>query len=63
MIKVNQHALIGVSKKKMHYVLLRPTEIVSRNESNRYVLHFIYYQLISISETTTGESAASALER
>ncbi len=29
------------------------------NESNRYALHFINYQLISISETTTGESAAS----
>ncbi len=33
------------------------------NESNRYALHFINYQLISISETATGESAASALER
>ncbi len=26
----------------------------------RYALHFINYQLISISETATGESAASA---
>ncbi len=26
-------------------------------------VHFIHYQLISISETATGESAASALER
>ncbi len=33
------------------------------NENNRYAMHFIHYQLISISETTTGESAASALER
>ncbi len=33
------------------------------NEGNRYALHFINYQLISISETATGESAASALER
>ncbi len=33
------------------------------NESNRYAVHFIRYQLISISETATGECAASVLER
>ncbi len=37
--------------------------IVHVNENNRYALHFIHYQLISVSETATGESAASALER
>ncbi len=29
------------------------------NESNRYALHFIHYQLISISETATGECGIS----
>ncbi len=33
------------------------------NECNRYALHFLNYQLISISETATEESAVSALER
>ncbi len=33
------------------------------NESTRYVLRLIYYPLISLSETASGESAASALER
>ncbi len=33
------------------------------NESTRYALRFIYYPLISLSETASGESAASALER
>ncbi len=42
---------------------LRKMDINHVNENNRYAMHFINYQLISISETTTGESAASALER
>ncbi len=33
------------------------------NESNRYALNFIQYQLISISETAKEEHAASVLER